>query len=85
MEGLRQALVIGGFLGGMTFLWVRGGLLGHTRIDLYKGDIKIGVFDRFFYSVAKWRIAGDAHVTEEWSVSPIEFNEKWWARDEKKY
>lgn len=58
---------------GVGFLWMRFGLLGTSKIEVYRNDIKIGVFNRFLWHVAQYKVAGDPEVITAWSFSPIEF------------
>lgn len=68
----------GAFLtaGGIFFFFTRVGLFGESKIDLFRDDIKLGSFSRFFYDVAQFKLAGEDKVTECWSVKPIHFNEQ---------
>jgi len=71
LNGLGQ--IIGAT--GVILLFARIGWFGESKIALYKGDIKLGSFSRFFYDVAQFKLAGEDKITECWSITPIKFDE----------
>ena len=71
IEGVGAFITVGSVL----FFFARVGWFGESKVDLYRDDIKLGCFSRFFYDVAQFKLAGEDKVTECWSITPITFNE----------